>query len=65
VIVAAVFGAIGGIEQVPQEWRDALKNCRPQDGVTGVEQPRDEVFWPVEAELLAQQLTELTPADAA
>ncbi len=65
VIVAAVFGAIGGIDQVPQEWRDALKNCRPQDGVTGVEQPRDEMFWPVDAELLAQQLTELTPSSAA
>lgn len=65
VIVAAVFGALGGIEQVPQEWRDALKNCRPQDGVTGVEQPRDEMFWPVDAELLAQQLTELTPHSAA
>ena len=51
--------------QLPQEWRDALKNCRPQDGVTGVEQPRDDIFWPVEAELLAQHLTELTPDNAA
>lgn len=62
VIVAAVFGAIAGIEQVPLEWREALLNCKPQDGVTGVDQPRDEVFWPIEAESLAQQLTELSPA---
>lgn len=61
IIVAAVFGAMAGIEQVPQEWRDALRQCKPQDGVTGVEQPRDEVFWPVAAESLAQQLVELTP----
>lgn len=62
VIVAAVFGALAGIEGVPQEWREALRSCKPQEGVTGVEQPRDDMFWPINAEQLAQQLTELAPA---
>ncbi len=61
VIVAAVFGALAGIDGVPQEWRDTLTNCRPQEGVTGVEQPRDDMFWPGQSESLAQQLIALTP----
>jgi ADP-ribosylglycohydrolase len=61
VIVAAVFGALAGVAGVPQEWRDTLDNCRPQEGVTGVEQPRDEMFWPLHAAALTQQLVELSP----
>lgn len=62
VIVAAVFGAMAGVDGVPQEWRDTLANCRPQEGVTGVEQPRDDTFWPGQGESLAQQLITMSPA---
>lgn len=59
VLVAAVFGAMEGLDAVPVAWRDALENCRAQDGVTGVEQPRPETFWPVDAAQLANQLNRL------
>jgi ADP-ribosyl-[dinitrogen reductase] hydrolase len=61
VIVAAVFGALGGIDAVPADWLTALQQCRPQDGVTGVEQPRPETFWPCDVLSLATALSE--PAD--
>jgi len=61
VLVAAVFGALLGIDAVPLDWREALQNCRAQEGVTGVEQPRPETFWPVDAMTLAAQLHQLNP----
>lgn len=59
VLVAAVFGAMEGLDAVPEDWCQALENCRAQEGVTGVEQPRPETFWPVDAAQLAQQLNRL------
>jgi ADP-ribosyl-[dinitrogen reductase] hydrolase len=59
VIVAAVFGAIHGLTGVPQEWCSTLDGCKPQEGVTGVDQPRDEMFWPGAARTLVQQLVSL------
>lgn len=59
VLVAAVFGAMEGLDAVPQDWCQALENCRAQEGVTGVEQPRPETFWPVDAAQLANQLNRL------
>lgn len=61
VLVAAVFGALTGVDAVPSDWREMLQNCRAQEGVTGVEQPRPETFWPVDALTLATQLHQLTP----
>jgi len=60
VIVAAVFGAIHGLPAVPEEWCTTLDGCKPQEGVTGVDQPRDEMFWPGSASSLAQQLVNLS-----
>ncbi len=59
VIIAAVFGAFVGYSQLPAEWREQLLNCRPQEGVTGVDQPRPDIFWPASALELAEQLVSL------
>lgn len=59
VIVAAVFGALAGLSALPTEWCERLAQCRPQEGVTGVDQPRPEVFWPGSANDLVAQLLSL------
>lgn len=57
IVVAAVFGALGGINAVPADWLAQLQQCRPQEGVTGVEQPRPETFWPCDVLALADALS--------
>lgn len=59
VIVGAVFGALAGYSQLPADWLETLQNCRPQEGVTGVDQPRPEVFWPGSATSLVEELLAL------
>lgn len=59
VIIAAVFGALVGYSHIPIEWREQLLNCRPQEGVTGVDQPRPDIFWPASALELVEQLVSL------
>jgi ADP-ribosylglycohydrolase len=59
VIVGAVFGALAGYSHLPAEWREVLDNCRPQEGVTGVDQPRPDVLWPGSAKALVAELVAL------
>jgi ADP-ribosylglycohydrolase len=56
VIIGAVFGALAGYSELPADWCETLNNCRPQEGVTGVDQPRPEVFWPGSASALVAEL---------
>lgn len=60
---AALVGAIHGFPSVQQDWITTMQHCRPQEGVTGVDQPRPEALWPVDIAELAKTLVEMTPAE--
>jgi ADP-ribosyl-[dinitrogen reductase] hydrolase len=55
-IAGALLGAVHGRDAVPEPWIRCLLSCRPYAGKPGVERPRPEVFWPVDALDLAQSL---------
>ena len=58
-ICGALLGAVHGWRSprgVPARWADAVLECRPREGAAGVAHPRPEVFWPVDALILAEQL---------
>jgi hypothetical protein len=55
-IAGALLGAVCGEAGVPRQWREAVLNCRPELGRTGVRRPRPREFWPVDAIELADQL---------
>lgn len=60
-IVAALFGAITGGDGLDPRHLEVLQQCKPQEGVTGVDQPRPDMVWPLDSLNLARQLVELTP----
>jgi len=62
-IAAALVGARHGLASVRSDWVATMQRCKPQEGVTGVDQPRPEAVWPIDAKELAKQLVEMTPAD--
>jgi len=62
-IAAALVGAIYGMSSVRPDWVNTMQNCKPQEGVTGVDQPRPEALWPHDAAELAKKLVEMTPAE--
>ena len=55
-ICGALMGAVHGREAIPQQWTDAVLNCRPQAGQPNVFKPRPEIFWPIDTLDLAQKL---------
>ena len=55
-ICGALLGAVHGRDAIPKQWQGAVLNCRPEAGRPGVEHPRPECFWPVDALELAAQL---------
>lgn len=55
-ICGALYGATCGIDAVPGEWRETLRNCRPVSGETRVRRPRPERYWPVDFDDLALKL---------
>ncbi len=55
-ICGAMLGAVYGREAIPAQWLDCLLNCRPETGHPGVQRPRPECFWPVDALDLANRL---------
>ncbi len=57
-ICGALLGAVHGRDAVPAQWVDAVLACRPEAGRAGVQHPRPEVFWPVDALDLAAQLVD-------
>jgi len=56
-IAGALLGAVYGEKAVPSQWREALLSCRPEKGRPGVNRPRPQPFWPVDALTLAERLT--------
>ena len=55
-ICGALLGAVYGLDAIPAQWVDRVLNCRPKTGHPGVNRPRPECFWPVDALELAAQL---------
>jgi ADP-ribosylglycohydrolase len=63
-ICGALLGAVYGREAVPERWSRAILDCRPEEGRPGVNRPRPNQFWPVDAlELAEQLLTAPAPGD--
>ena len=57
-ICGALLGAVYGRDAVPEQWLNALRNCRPREGNPRVHRPRPECFWPVDVLDLAERLVE-------
>ncbi len=55
-IAGALVGAVHGLDAFPREWVDTVLACRPAAGAPGVERPRPERYWPVDALELAARL---------
>lgn len=55
-IAGTLLGALHGGQAIPDQWRRAVLTCRPQEGVAGVQQPRPQTYWPVDALNLAERL---------
>ncbi len=56
-ILGALFGALYGIDIMPQQWIDAIVSCESVVGKTG--EPRDPEYWPVDVLTLAEKLISL------
>lgn len=52
----ALLGAVYGLDAIPVQWVDQVLNCRPKAGHPGVNRPRPESFWPLDALELADRL---------
>lgn len=57
-ICGSLLGAVFGRNSIPEDWQQAVLNCRPQAGRPGVNHPRPECFWPVDLLALARTLWE-------
>jgi len=57
-ICGALLGAVHGREAIPAQWEAAVLSCRPEEGKPGVYRPRPQIFWPVDALELAEELVE-------
>lgn len=55
-ICGALLGAVHGLEALPRQWAETLRNCRPGENVPHVRRPRPERYWPVDALELAERL---------
>ena len=55
-IAGALLGALHGAHAIPDQWRRAVLTCRPREGDTGVQRPRPQTYWPVDALVLAERL---------
>jgi ADP-ribosylglycohydrolase len=53
-ICGALLGAVYGLDAIPCQWVERVLNCRPKAGHPGVNRPRPECFWPVDALELAE-----------
>jgi ADP-ribosylglycohydrolase len=55
-ICGALLGAVYGLDAIPLQWVTSVLTCRPKIGTPGVNRPRPECFWPVDALELAVAL---------
>jgi len=59
-ICGALLGAVHGLESIPEAWVSTILSCRPAAGAPGVQRPRPECFWPVDALDLVEKLLTIT-----
>lgn len=55
-IAGALPGAVQGRRAIPDQWEQAVLNCRPEAVRLGVRRARPKRFWPVDALELAERL---------
>lgn len=55
-ICGALFGAVYGIDAIPQRWVETVLRCTPNASDPKVRTPRPECFWPVGALGVARNL---------
>ncbi len=55
-ICGALYGAICGLEGIPERWVRSVLDCRPEAGRPNVRHPRPAVFWAQDALDLAERL---------
>ncbi|WP_041463800.1 ADP-ribosylglycohydrolase family protein [Pelodictyon luteolum] len=55
-VCGALLGAVYGIDAIPEQWKAAVLNCRPEAGMPGVHHPRPKELWPQGALELAEGL---------
>lgn len=55
-VAGALLGAIYSLSAIPQEWREIVLSCCPEEGRPGVERPRPRAYWPMDALDLAVSL---------
>lgn len=61
-IAGALLGACYGRAALPKRWEEKILSYRPEQGRPGVENPRPETYWPVDAlELAAGLVGESAP----
>lgn len=59
-IAGALLGAVHGREAIPRQWRTMVLSCRPVHGLSATKHPRPTVFWPVDAQELAERLAAIS-----
>lgn len=60
-IAASLVAAVQGMPETGDQWLAVITQCKPQEGVTGVEQPRPQALWPQDILQLAEKLICLIP----
>jgi ADP-ribosylglycohydrolase len=60
-ICGALLGAIYGLEAIPEQWIEAIINCRPTKDCLRTSHPRPEFYWPVDVLDLAERLLKGRP----
>jgi ADP-ribosylglycohydrolase len=49
-IAGALLGALHARDNVPDQWREALRTCKPHPGAKGGQRPRPQTYWPNDLE---------------
>jgi ADP-ribosylglycohydrolase len=49
-IAGALLGAIYGSDNIPDQWRETLRSCRPDVSAKGGQRPRPPTYWPNDLE---------------
>lgn len=55
-IAGALLGALYGLEKVPQDWKDTVRDCWPSPENPKAKNPRPPCFWPNDYMALAERL---------